>query len=148
MKKILPIILIIVILCSCTKAKDTIGTATVSIECKTILQNLDKLDEGVKKVLPADGVILPETEIELYEGDNIYSVINRLSKAEKIVLNVKGDSYLVGINGISEFSCGDLSGWKYKVNGEFSSKSISQHEVAPNDKIEFLYTCNLGDDLE
>lgn len=157
--KIIIILLAIVILTSCKISSpddfnksdidgDAIGIATIMIECKTILDNLDKLDDGVDEILPSDGVILAETSVDVYEDDTAFTVLMRVAKSKKILVNSSNNSYITGIAGITEFSCGELSGWKYKVNDEFSSTSVSQQEIAVEDKLAFLFTCDLGDDLE
>ena len=55
--------------------------------------------------------------------------------------------YVEGISNIYEFDCGDLSGWMYCVNGEFPNYGCSGYKVKPGDRIEWKYTCNLGEDV-
>lgn len=49
--------------------------------------------------------------------------------------------------GLDEFSCGALSGWMYRVNGEFPNYGCSRYRLSDGDKIEWVYTCNLGKDV-
>ena len=35
----------------------------------------------------------------------------------------------------------------YKVNGEFSDDSCSLYKLKNNDKVEWVYTCDLGNDV-
>ena len=58
-----------------------------------------------------------------------------------------GSVYIQGINYLYEFSCGPLSGWMYKVNGEFPNRGCSKYELNDGDVIEWVYTCNLGMDV-
>ena len=57
-------------------------------------------------------------------------------------------AYIAGIGQIGEFDFGDLSGWLYFVNDESPSVGCQDYELAPGDKIEWLYSCELGKDLE
>lgn len=60
-----------------------------------------------------------------------------------------GDStYVEGINNIYEFDFGDLSGWMYFVNGESPSVSCGEYVLSDTDEIKWLYTCDIGKDLE
>ena len=42
---------------------------------------------------------------------------------------------------------GPLSGWMYRVNGEFPNKGCSDYELKDGDVIEWVYTCDLGQDI-
>ncbi|MGM9626294.1 MAG: DUF4430 domain-containing protein [Eubacteriales bacterium] len=46
-----------------------------------------------------------------------------------------------------EFDFGDLSGWIYKVNGETPSVGCGDYVLSDGDEIAWLYTCDLGNDL-
>ena len=46
-----------------------------------------------------------------------------------------------------EFDDGETSGWMYRVNGEFPDYSSSLFEIRDGDRVEWLYTRNLGDDI-
>ena len=43
-------------------------TCMFSISCETILDNMDKCVENKKFLVPADGIVLPATEVEFSEG--------------------------------------------------------------------------------
>ena len=58
-----------------------------------------------------------------------------------------GSVYVQGINHLYEFSCGELSGWMYKVNGVFPNYGCSKYVLKNGDKIEWVYTCDLGRDV-
>jgi hypothetical protein len=55
-----------------------------------------------------------------------------------------GTAYIRGIQHLYEFSCGPLSGWTYSVNGEFPDRGSSGYPLAPGDRVEWIYTCDLG----
>jgi hypothetical protein len=60
----------------------------------------------------------------------------------------EGMVYIAGIHYLYEFDFGDLSGWIYHVNGESSSAGCDSYVLSENDTIEWLYTCELGNDLK
>ena len=78
--------------------------------------------------------------------------MERELKSRKIhfefTINPMYDSaYIEGIGNLYEFDAGELSGWIYRVNGKIMSVGCSQYKLKNGDKIEFLYTCNMGKDL-
>ena len=58
-----------------------------------------------------------------------------------------GMVYISGINYIYEFDFGDLSGWVYHVNGITPSRNCGEYVLSDGDRIEWLYTCEVGHDL-
>lgn len=137
--------------CGSRAVENSAGTCTIMVECSTILNNMDKLDASVKEFVPEDGMILKEKEVDFSEGDSVYDVLNRELKKEKIMMEASftgSSAYVEGIDNIYEFSCGELSGWEYSVNGEFPGKSCSDYKVENDDVIEWHYTCDLGEDLK
>lgn len=131
-------------------------TITVSIRCDSVLDNYDKLDKNLQseKYVPSDGVILKETEYVLREGDTVFDVLYRAVRYNKIQFeyqradeNPFGSVYIQGINYLYEFSCGSTSGWVYKVNGEFPNYGCSKYELDDGDVVEWVYTCDLGQDV-
>lgn len=129
-------------------------TVTISIRCDTILDNWDKLDDSLKsdKYVPADGVILPTFRAVLRKGDTVYDIFSRVTRYSKIVTDCVytvnySSVYVKGINHLYEFSCGELSGWMYKVNGVFPGYGCSKYVLKDGDVIEWVYTCDLGRDV-
>lgn len=127
-------------------------TVTLSIRCDTVLDNLDKLDETLKTTdrIPADGVILAEGEYVLRPGDTVYDLLDRVARHHRIQLETSGGEnsrYVEGIGYLYEFSCGNGSGWNFRVNGEYAGTSCSTYELTDGDKIEWLYTCDFGRDI-
>lgn len=129
-------------------------TVTISIRCDTILDNWDKLDDSLKsdKYVPADGVILPTFRAVLRKGDTVYDIFSRVTRYSKIVTDCVytvnySSVYVKGINHLYEFSCGELSGWMYRVNGVFPGYGCSKYVLKGGDVIEWVYTCDLGRDV-
>lgn len=131
-------------------------TVTMSIRCDTVLENYCALEPALQSAdyIPQNGIVLPTTEYVLREGDTVFSILSRAARHEKIQLeyqgaeeNSYGTVYIQGIHHLYEFSCGPLSGWMYRVNGEFPSKGCSEYQLKNGDQIEWVYTCNLGQDV-
>ena len=129
-------------------------TIYLTIRCDTILDNWNDLDPALKyeKYVPSDGVILMRTEYVLRPGDTVYYVLDRAVRHNKIQLECiysqnYGSVYVQGINHLYEFSCGELSGWMYMVNGEFPNYGCSKYELKDGDEIIWCYTYDLGRDV-
>lgn len=126
---------------------DIIGTVTLEIRCDTVL---DKLDDS-HTYIPKDGVILETTTFDLGEGQTVYDILTEAAQTYKIQLDVSGGigmKYVSGINYLYEFDFGELSGWTYHVNGKEASVGCDQFVLKDGDVIKWLYTCELGKDLE
>lgn len=120
-------------------------TVTLSIRCDTI-----KDRQKVNYYIPDDGVILDTATFKADEGDTVYDVLLQAAKANNILLDNRGAdgaAYIAGINSLYEFAYGELSGWMYRVNGEFPDVGCQSCTVSDGDKIEWLYTTNIGKDL-
>lgn len=127
-------------------------TCTISVSCGTILNNLSWLDPAKGGLVPADGVILPATKAAFTEGESVFDVLQRELKKAKIHLEFTStplyhSAYIEGIHNLYEFDCGERSGWMYRVNGRFPGYGCSRYQVEPGDRIEWLYTCDLGQDI-
>ncbi|GGF83934.1 hypothetical protein GCM10010912_31420 [Paenibacillus albidus] len=96
------------------------------------------------------GTILAATEVEVEKGDSVLDLLKRITRGNKVQMEfsgAKGFAYVEGIDNLYEFDRGAESGWMYRVNGEFPSKSAGAYTVTPGDTIEWLYTLDLGKDL-
>ena len=127
-------------------------TCTISIACNTIFSNMSFLTEGKQNIVPTDGVILKEKTAVFYEGESVFNVLARECRQNNIHLefvNVPfyNSAYIEGIGNLYEFDCGELSGWMYKVNGDFPQFGCSQYTLKKDDKIEWVYTCDSGKDV-
>lgn len=125
---------------------------TLSVRCDTILDNMSMLKPEKKELIPADGVILSERQVEFFEGETVFNLLKRELKKNKIHMEfvntpVYNSAYIEGIANIYEYDCGELSGWMYRVNGSFPNYGCSQYKLSSGDKVEWLYSCNLGADI-
>ena len=125
---------------------------TLSVRCDTILNNLNWLDSNKTSFVPSSGIIFPPTRVTFYEGESVFNVLAREMKKNNIHLEfmstpIYNSAYIEGIANLYEYDCGELSGWMYRVNGVFPTYGCSRHTLKPDDKIEWLYTCDLGADI-
>lgn len=96
------------------------------------------------------GTIYATKPITIKNGDTVLSVLLRATKASGIQMEYRGSgstAYIEGIANLYEFDRGSESGWMYRVNGVFPKKSAGAYYVKPSDRVEWLYTTNLGKDL-
>lgn len=127
---------------------------TISIVCDTILDNLDKLDDGKEAYVPANGTILATSSVEFEDGETVFEVLNRICEYAGIQIEYSwtpmyNSYYIEGINNLYEFDCGSESGWMYKVNGWFPNYGCSSYTLEDGDNIVWCYTCSgLGADVE
>ncbi len=123
-----------------------VGEVTIAIDCKTILQNKDKAEAGLidNKLIPSDGIILKESIVDIFEKDNVLTVLKRICKQNKIHIDADS-SYVKAINHIYEMSVGESSGWLYFVDGLQPNVGANQYKLKGGEKIVFAYTCVVGD---
>lgn len=127
---------------------DTRLTCTLSVRC----DNAVGKTSSKASVIPEDGVIFEEQEVVFYEGESVFNVLVREMKKNKIHLEfvntpIYNSAYIEGINNLYEFDCGELSGWMYKVNDWFPNYGCSRYELKKGDKVQWVYTCDLGKDV-
>lgn len=133
-------------------AAETKNQCTIAIDCKTILNNTEKLNSAKKSFVPSDGVILPTTTVTFNEGDTVIDVLKKVTREKGIQMEfednpVYGTAYVEGIGNLYEFDCGDLSGWEYCVNNWYPNYGCSNYVLENGDVILWRFTCNLGKDL-
>lgn len=128
---------------------DAVGTVTMTIRCDTVAGKSDS------EYIPEDGIILDVTEFDLSEGETVYDILTEAARTYGIQVENTGSSggahgmvYIAGINYLYEFQFGDLSGWVYHVNGITPSRGCGDYILSDGDSIEWLYTCELGHDLD
>ena len=132
--------------------KTKVYYCTLSVDCLTILENMDKLKDEKLSVLPKDGIIYKERKVVFYEGETVFDVLNREMKKNRIHMEFENtpmynSNYIEGIGNLYEFDCGDLSGWTYSVNGWFPNYGCGRYKLKDGDKIQWRYTCDLGRDV-
>ncbi len=131
---------------------DATDKVKMSISCATLLDNMDLLKPAKRELVPEDGWIFAEKEMELIEGESAFDLLQRVTRANKIHMEfmftpMYDSAYIEGIHNLYEFDAGDLSGWMYKVNGEIFSVGSSKYILKPGDNVECVYTCDLGADV-
>lgn len=127
-------------------------TCTLEIRCDTILNNMANLKSGLAPYVPSDGTILAKTQISFTNGENVFDILKRVTRNDKIQMEFRNDptysgAYVEGIHNLYEFDCGSQSGWEYMVNGWFPSYGCSQYKVKNGDAILWAYTCDCGKDV-
>ncbi|MBE5971890.1 MAG: DUF4430 domain-containing protein [Lachnoclostridium sp.] len=127
-------------------------TCTFSIECATILNNLDDLDPDKLEMVPSNGVILKKKKVKFSKGESVYNVLQRICQDEGIHMEsswtpIYNSAYIEGIHNLYEFDCGSGSGWMYRVNGWYPNYGCSRYQLADGDVVEWRFTCNLGKDI-
>jgi len=137
---------------STTEVRPQSKTCSFMISCATVFDNKDKLRAGIIDILPRDGMIFPKTDVPINEGDTVYDVLRRICKENKIHMEstkiaATNSYYIEGIANLYEFDAGNLSGWMYSVNGKFPQTSSSNYTLSGGEKIEIVYSCNIGVDV-
>lgn len=127
-------------------------TCTLSVRCDTVLQNIGSLDSEKVDIVPKDGVIFAEKTVIFYEGESVFNLLVREMKRNKIHMEfentpIYNSAYIEGIANLYEFDCGEISGWMYKVNDWFPNYGCSRYQLKAGDNVEWVYTCDLGNDV-
>ena len=123
--------------------KDEIS-CTLNVECKSILNNMDKLKDGHSEYVPANGYIIKGYKYTAKAGFTAYDALKKACEDNGIKLTAKSSmygTYVSGINNIDEFDCGNQSGWMYSINGNRPNVSASSQRVTDGDEITFEYVC-------
>lgn len=160
MKKKVFVILTLIALCvcfcailfGCDNLGKKVGTCTIEIECKTILDNMGNVEQGLidNNLIPGDGIILKKALVDVFENDSVYTLVKRVCKQNKIHFDSSFEPvfqtyYITGINHIYEGSVGTSSGWMFFVDGIESTKGSSLIKLNGGENIRFAYTCSVGD---
>ena len=127
-------------------------TVTITIRCDTAVNNGMHLESKWAGIVPASGVILPVTTVEIDEGDKVFDVLSYVCDKYKIHMSYRGGTgsgcYVEGINNLYERDGGLWSGWMYCVNDWYPNYGCGVYQVKAGDVIEWNYTCDLGLDLD
>lgn len=125
-------------------------TCTVEIDCNNIVQNQEGIKDGVKKIIPNDGVILKRTEVTVDQGDSIFDATKKVCKDNKISFIYEGKddtAYVKGIANIFEKDAGKTSGWLCEENNKALSKSAGATKVEEGSEIHWGYVKNYKDEI-
>lgn len=130
----------------------TAYTCTISVSCSTLLDNMSLLDEEKKELVPDDGWILEPVAVTFYEGESVFNTLQRTLKQNGIQMEyvntpIYNSAYIEGIGNLYEFDAGELSGWEYRVNSWFPGYGCSRYQLQDGDVVEWVYTCDLGEDV-
>ncbi len=125
-------------------------TCTLSISCTDVLEHMDTLNPAKAGIIPENGYILGTTTVSVTEGETVYDVLRRTCMNAGIPLDANyfpmyGSAYVKGINNLYEFDCGNLSGWKYSVNGVSPNYGCSAYVLREGDSIQWYYSCNMNE---
>ncbi len=115
----------------------------ISIRCDTVA--------GRNEWAPADGVILEETEIRIEEGRSAFDQLLEATRLHHIQMEYDGTAegaYIRGIGYLYEYNFGNLSGWMYRVNGAFADVGASRYTLREGDRVEWIYTTDIGRDAD
>ena len=123
---------------------------SLTVDCSKATES-GLLSEELAEMLPQDGIIL-SCDAGFTEGESVADIFLRETKDAGILTEVSftpvyGSVYVEGIANLYEFDCGELSGWMYKVNGEFPGYGCSEYYPKDGDVVEIVYTCDLGKDV-
>lgn len=128
MKRVLPILFILILLCGCA---GTAPEATLSVEIEAVHE---------------DGRVLVEkTAVPLPEGADVLDALTLAAKEQNVPVVITGAAptrYVEGIGGLFALDEGDMSGWLYFVNGESATVSADSHTVSDGDEYRFLFVRN------
>ena len=126
---------------------------TFSINCRTVFDNLDRINAGIVETLPEDGWIYPAKEVKFTQGESVFDILLRVTREESIHMESNSNpalksKYVEGIHNLYEFDAGELSGWTYKINGKGMGYGSSSSYPEDGDIIEWVYTCDQGRDVD
>lgn len=132
---------------------DQMIEVSVLIRCDSVLSKKPaNTATDFSKVIPQDGCMLAETVVSTAEDSTAFDVLRTVCEENKIQLQYRGDTiygsyYVEGIGYLYELDFGDLSGWMYRVNGEFPGVGAGEYQLKSGDLLEWLYTTDIGHDL-
>ncbi len=125
MRKLLPLLLVVCLLCGCVQTTPE-ATNTVTVEA-----------------VHEDGrVLLKQTQVPLPDDATVFDALTIAAKEHKVPVAFSGEKpnrYVEGIGGLFSFAEGELSGWLYYVNDESPSVGADQYQIQDGDTYRFLF---------
>ena len=159
-KRAVWLIALLCLLCACaapdkstaTSASDSAPACTLSISCKILLDNMDKLKPEKAELVPEDGLLLAPIAVPLKEGESVFDLLLRVCTEKKIHMEfedtpIYNSAYIEGIGNLYEFDAGPLSGWRYSVNGWFPNYGCSRYTLKDGDVVEWVYALDPGEEF-
>lgn len=116
----------------------------VTIECKSVLDNMNHLKAGHSAYVPENGYMLQNYKVWYQSDFTAYDLLKQSCDENNIKLTANQSGYgiyVTGINNLDEFDCGNESGWLYYVNGKQLPVGCDKYTVSSGDEIVFSYTC-------
>ena len=152
MKRFFCLMLLLLLLTGCGSKEELTETCTISISCATLLDNMEQVPKEKVELVPGDGWLLKETEVAFAEGENVFDVLQRVTRENKIHMEYSdtpmyNSAYIEGIGNLYELDCGSGSGWQYCVNEWFPNYGCSGYVLEDGDVIRWVYTCDMGKDV-
>lgn len=102
-------------------------------------------------VISSTEVPLPPAEMEITDGDTVLSTLIDITRKHKVQMDYRGGqgatAYVEGLANVYEFDRGQGSGWMFRVNGIFPDRGAGIVPLLDGDRVEWLYTTDLGVDL-
>ena len=127
------------------------SSCTLIVDCSILKENMDLLDADKVELVPEDGILLKVEQAELAQGESVFDVLQRETRNAKVHMEFQNTpgvgSYIQGIGNLYEMDAGELSGWLYRVNGEFQGIAASEYKLKDGDVVEILYSCDMGADV-
>lgn len=117
------------------------NTVTISINCS-------KATEAEIAGASEDGWIMEAIEVELQEGDTVWTVLDRVSRERGIAVAKNGSGatvFVKSIAGISAISAD--SGWMFSLNGTYIMTSAGGCKLEAGDIVCWEYTMDGGADF-
>lgn len=135
------------------QAREEPLAVTLSVNCAAVLGHEDALEPAVREggYLPEDGVLLQKRTYHMAQGATVFDLLQKACTQAGIPLEYNGSGalktvYVEGIGYLYEFSCGETSGWVYRVNGKVESVGCAGRALRDGDQVEWVYTLDLGRD--
>lgn len=117
---------------------------TMSIDCKTILNNMSKLPEQYIKYVPSNGMIMSPKKIKIQEGDTVFDIVMDTAKKQNIQISQKS-GYIQSIHNLPEKLFDGSGGWMYSVNGDYANVGCKEYKLKNGDYVQWRYSCFIGD---
>ena len=144
---ILTVVILICATCACSGKNESYAySATVTVSCENILKDISVISEEKQELVPEDGYILKDVNVGFNEGERAFTVLERALKENKIQFEHES-AYVKGIGNIYEFDAGDMSGWLFKVNGEYGDMGLGDTTLSDGDTLLMFYACDYMTDM-
>ena len=92
-------------------------------------------------------VFLSNRFMDFSPGETVYDLLRRTGLNIESVGHPTMGQYVQSIQGWGEFDAGPASGWMFRVNGVFPDVSSSHVTLQNGDRVEWLFTRDLGQDI-